>query len=1080
MRRRFAPLLSVLACLLQLFLMPASAAAQGTTARVVGTVTESSGGVLPGASVTAVNLATGWQREAITNEQGDYVIANVPVGSYSVAAALTGFKRVVRTPVSLDVDQTARVDLALEIGDVTETVEVQALTPLVNSETSSIGQVIGETQVRGLPLNGRNFIQLGLLVPGTTPGTPGANTVPSRQGGVAITANGQRTEQNNWMLDGIDNNASFGGLAVIVPSTEAIDQFRVETSNYSAEFGRAAGAIVNLQIKSGTNQFHGSAYSFLRNDAFDAQNFFDTQKSPLRYSQSGGSLGGPVLRNQTFFFANYEAQRVTRGATAGGLVPTEAMRRGDFSGLATIYDPATYDAATNTRQPFANNQIPAGRLNPIAQRLLAAYPLPNTADPARNFVRQVSNKDDGDQWHLRVDHRLSPSNTLMGRVSYYNTDAANFSALPTNGDTQANRHRGGVGQWTWVGGNLVNELRAGGNHYNFAYYHETSGQDLLQSLGLPFLATDARLNGFPGLSVSGMAALGGNTAVPLDRTENTFQILDSVTWVLGDHSLKMGGGFRWYHGINYQPQRARGQYNFTGVFTAQAGRSYANGFADFLLGLPAQQQLLNPDGLTPNEPKNDQLNLFVQDDWKLLPNVTVNAGVRYEYSGAWTEANNRWGAFDLATGQVVYAKDYDLPSTIPFPSRVAADNVLQRATNLFSPRIGVAWRPFGDGETVVRGAYGYFWSQPTGQDFVNTSLQIPPGLIVDNQSSGSVVPTLSLGQFGFASGGTTQLPTVPSFIAAPYDSRRNPHIQQWNVGIERQLGSTMAASISYVGNRGTDFQESYQANYALPPAAGAIQARRLYPAFGAITLAASDGWSSYHSMQVKVERRFSQGLGMLAAYTWAKAMDQHGGEAEQGGGIQNPTNRAASRGLAGFDLRHRFSVAVNYDLPFGAGQRYAQDGLVSLLAGGWHTSTIVAVRSGFPFSVTASGDTANAGAGTVFANLNGDNHGNLPSGEQTIDRWFNTAAFSAPDPFTFGTAGRNILTGPGAATVDFSVTRDFRLGGERRLQFRAEAFNLFNRVNLGRPNSTVGTAAFGTIRAASAAREMQFALKYLF
>ena len=290
----------------------------------------------------------------------------MPIGRYEVAAELTGFKRVVQSPVPLDVDQVARVDFSLSLGDIAETVNVVSERPVVNSETSSIGQIIDEKQVRGLPLNGRNFIQLGLLVPGTTEGPPGAGTVPSRQGGVAISANGQRTDQNNWMLDGIDNNALFFGLAVIVPSTEAIEQFRVETSNYSAEFGRAAGAVVNLQIKSGTNRFSGVAYEFLRNDAFDAKNFFDTEKAPLRFSQFGGSLGGPIMKDKAFFFGNFEGRRVKRGQTVGGVVPTAAQRRGDFSGQATIFDPSTYDAATNRRQPFANNQIPASRINPIS------------------------------------------------------------------------------------------------------------------------------------------------------------------------------------------------------------------------------------------------------------------------------------------------------------------------------------------------------------------------------------------------------------------------------------------------------------------------------------------------------------------------------------------------------------------------------------------------------------------------------------------------------------------------------------------------------------------------------------------
>ena len=1080
-----ASLAAILAVAFGFGLGPVPTLAQGITGRIVGTITEVTGAVIPGATVVALNVETNARREVITNERGDFVIANLPIGAYEVSAEIAGFKRAVRAPVPLAVDQTARVNIALELGAITETVQVTGAAPLVNSETSSLGQVIEAQQIRELPLNGRNFVQLGLLVPGTTEGPPAADTVRSRQGGVSITANGQRENQNNWMLDGIDNNAAFFGLAVIVPSTEAIEQFKVETSNYSAEFGRAAGAVVNLQIRSGTNRFHGSLYEFLRNDAFDAKGFFDAEKPPLRFNQFGASVGGPIARDHAFFFFNYEGKRERRGQTVGTNVPTLAMRNGDFSGLPTIFDPATYNPATNTRQPFPGNQIPADRINPIARRILAAYPAPNSSDPAQNFNRQVTNVDDGDQVHVRGDYRLDDRHTFMGRYSHYDTDNEEPGALPTTGSFQTNRHRGGVLQYTWIpSGRVINEFRVGGNRYNFGFFHETSGDDVASSLGLPFIAGDPRLAGFPGVGLSGMGALGGNTAIPLERIEDTIQVANSLTWIRGDHALKFGGDARWYHGTNFQPQRARGQYSFTGVFTGEVGRAYRNGVGDLLLGLPALQQLLNPEGLTPNEPQNTRWTLYVQDDWKVSSNLTLNLGLRYERDGAWTEANNRFGVFDPATGEVVYARDYDIPFTIPFPHRFHDDNIMQDATNGWSPRLGVAWRPFGTPDTVVRGAYGIFWSQTTGQDFINTSLQVPPGLIVDEQRSGSVVPTNQLGVFSIGGDPSTMIPTVPSFIVIPFRQHENPYVQQWNVGVERQLGAQMAMSVSYVGNVARQLQRRYELNAALPPAPGPIQSRRPYPSFGRISLVDSGGESNYNALQVRAERRFSDGLSFLGAYTWSKAIDTHGGEAEsRGGGIQDPSNFEASRGLSGFDLRHRFSFSFTYELPFGPGRRFLSDAnlLLSTLVGGWHTSGVVTMRSGYPFSPVVSGDTANADAGTVRPDLVGENHGNLPSDEQTIDRWFDTSAFVRPAPFTFGTAGRNILIGPGLATVDLSVAREFLIRGTHRLQFRGEFFNLLNRANFGLPNSTVGTTAYGTIRStATGAREIQFALKYLF
>ena len=769
--------------------------AQSNTARLVGTVKDSSGAVLPGVSIQASSLETGLSRTVTTNDLGDYVITNLPVGRYEVTAELSGFKRLKQGPLQLLVTQTARIDLTLEIGQISETVTAESTAPIIDTETNTLGSVIDETQMKEIPLNGRNFIQLGHLVPGTTTGPPAATTVRTRQGGVSLTANGQRQDQNNWLLDGVDNNAQFFGMVVIVPSVDAIREFKVQTSNYSAEFGRSAGAVVSLETKSGTNRFSGTAYEFLRNDVLDAAEFFAARdaagqkiKAPLTFNQFGASFGGPILKDRTFFFANYEGKRVRRGKTVGSFVPTAAMREGNYAGLPTLYDPLTYSAATGLRQPFPENRIPANRIFPASKAMLTYIPEPNNADPSRNFVRVVSDRDDGNQYHIRGDHRFSSKQWITGRFSYYDTDNVTGFAFPLDADVLLNRHRSVVLQHTYtLSPRVINEFRLGGTRYHFIYNHETAGEPYTEKFGLPSAAPNSQIDGFPDTRITGLARLGGNAAVPLDRIENTINLIDNINWVQGNHSVKIGGEIRSYRTKNYQPQWGRGRYTFTGVFTAQAGGRYSDGFADFLLGFPAGQNLLNTTGLDAQRPQNWRQTLYVQDDWKIWPRLTLNIGLRYERDGAWTDAHDRTALFDATRGEVVYARDWDISIPIPFPHRFGDSNNIVDTTHGWAPRAGFAWSPFGS-SFVIRGGYGVFWSLNTAQSMINTGF-IPPGLIQDLQTSGSIVPAIIFGQSAFGSDPSMLLPAQPSFTALPFGLRKNPYTQQWNLTVEKELGA---------------------------------------------------------------------------------------------------------------------------------------------------------------------------------------------------------------------------------------------------------------------------------------------------
>lgn len=1072
-----------------LFSLAAAVAYSQTTAGIVGSVRDQSGSIMPNVTVTITDTNTNVSRSVTSDAAGDYVATNLGVGEYQISAESPGFKRFVRKPVTLEVSQTARVDIALQPGEVTETITVSGTAPLIESERSSIGNVIDNKTIVDLPLNGRNFIRLGSLAPGTTRGAPGNGTVASRQGGEVLTVNGQRAGYNNYLLDGIDNNETNLGLAVIIPSVDAIQEFRLQTANYSAEFGRAAGAVVNLATRSGGNSVHGAAYEFLRNDVLDARNTFAPSKNPLRQNQFGVSIGGPVVlpswnfkrplydgRNRTFFFANYEGLRLRQGFTSGSVVPTGAQRAGDFSGSATLYDPLRLDAA-GARLPFPQNKIPASRINPVSARILGVYPLPNSNDPARNYIQGLSAPTDGDQWTLRMDHTITTQDQIMLRLSRPNSDIGSPS-ITYNGTVTQNRPRGGAIAYTRIfSPTIVNDFRFGAQRYEFNLLPEGLGTDFPSQLGLPTFGASASDLHYPAINISNINSPGSaGASLPVLRAENTFQWIDSFSLILGRHSLKFGGDLRIFQFNNSQPQAVSGAYTFSGAFTGRIGSQYANGFGDFLLGLPAQQQILNETGYSPSYIRNKRLNLFIQDDFQVTRKLTLNYGLRWERDGSWTEKYDRWAYFDFTSGQTVYPKTAQIGFTsFPYPFRFDDIRSLKKPSNLaFAPRFGFAFRPFADGTTVIRAAYGVFQGQPTLNPLNNAALTPPPYLLRQTVTSGSTTPSLTFGVFPGTSA-SSLLPMNPSFFTLNPNSYRNGYVQQWNFGIERELPLAIALKTSYVGSKGTHLDMRSEGNPAWPPGPGAVQTRRLYPRFGSITNSTSNGFSTYHALQVSAERRFSRGFEFLAGYTYSKSLDlvsEWGGLSNENFLPQNPFNWSQDKGRSSTDLRQRFTLSAIYQTP-----RVSTNSLLNGVIGNWQLSGLLTLQTGFPFTVLVPGDIPNIGQSTASerANLSGNPRVSSPS----PDRWFNTAAFSLPAAYTFGNAGRNILDGPGLRSLDFSLMKLIPITEGQRLQFRAEFFNFPNHPNYGLPNASVGNTAIGTIRSADA-RVIQFGLKYLF
>jgi hypothetical protein len=1065
--------LTLVACLL-----PRAAAAQAVTGTLLGTVTDATGAVLPGATVTVTNTETGFSRTLTADASGEYAAPSIPTGTYSVAAELSGFKSVQMSNVRVGVDQRVRIDLKLEVGDMAESVTIEASTPLVQTSSSELGTTVEEEQIKTLPLNGRNFVSLTRGVPGVLRGNPGANIDGAGslawRASASFSANGQRARDNNYMLDGVDNNETWLQTVVIFPSVDALDEFKLQTSTYSAEFGRSLGGVVNLQIKSGSNQLRGSAFEFHRDDKFDANNFFNNRagraKPDFKQDQFGFTLGGPIFKDRTFFFGDYQGMRIEQGQTYLSTVPSLKMRAGDFSEVnRVIYNPAT-------GQPFAGNIIPQTLWDPAASNILdQLYPAPNTAGRVGgngqiidNYLINPTLEREDDQFDIKVDHNLSSNNRFFTRYSYQKTHRLLPATLEhgdagnTFGAGDGNIHANGLAfnDSHTISDRWLNEFRFGWTSIEFFMTPIDFGDNLASQMGIPGVNISDVTSAMSQIVFqnNGARNLGSNGNQPLITNQNDFQLFDNVTWLKGRHTVKVGGSatFRSREILNADiiVGAFRFHQNQTSNCAGQPSTCVPNastGFdvASFLLGYAREKDRRLFDSSTYTE-KRPEFSVYVQDDFRVGHKFTVNAGLRWDLYEPWIEVDDRQSNFDESTGKFVVAS----PDAVINGVEVGRHLQTYSKTN-FGPRFGFAYDLDGSGRTVVRGGYGIFWNFTPGGTS-SSKAQNPPFLQATTLTTEfGVDQTLSTGfppppgvDPNRAPAGTTRSIFDTNF--------RDGYAHNFNLNIQRQLGTNYMVEVAYAGSKGRDMMAKVNPNQA-PPVVGVTNSNinrpyaTISPLLRTLGQAKAIGFVDYNGLLVKFQRRFANNFSFLNAYTWGKAIDINSDNDGEVSFANVYDIERYHRGPADYDVTHTFSSSTIYEFPW-ARERWF---------GGWQLNGIVFLRSGLPFTVEQT--TGVASTGTV----NRPNRicdGKLDN--PTIDRWFDTSCFVPPSDTTgtYGNSGRNILRGPGQFNIDASLIKRTRFG-RYNTEIRIEAFNLLNhpQFNAIPNNRQIGNASVGRI-----------------
>ena len=1072
-------------------LLAGAAFSQTASSLIQGIVTDNSGAVVPQARISAVMTGTDATYTTVTNADGNFVLPSVRPGVYSIAAEHPSFRKALRSGVLIEINQRARVDLVLQVGDVKETVSVSADTTTVDTFSASINEVVDSRRIVDLPLNGRQALQLQALLPGAIVATGGQPaSLIALNTNLAFAINGSRASASSYSLDGGLNMDMYNNLPTAFPNPDALQEFSILENNYSAAYGRDAGAVVNMVTKSGSNDYHGTVYEFLRNDVLNTRNFFAVGKPPLRKNQFGANLGGPIVHDRTFLFLAYEGNRERRGITnSGSVVPTALERQGDFSQTKLpagryIGDPNTVTPANLNGTPFPNNIIPAGRLDPVALKFASDFlPLPNSAGNTLSYNLSIPYTDD--QFVGRFDHNLSDRSRLMLRYFYDDNRYLNNDALlafnsaydwATHSATLSHTFTlspttNNIATFTFNRNTFIRSPLATGPDKNWASLGCVSCVELHPTA----IPTDWNI------SVNNGVGIRSSTAF-FSYMQN-FQFIDTLSKSVGNHLFTMGGD------IAKVRRNGREYFDSAPVFSFDGSRSGStSGYADFFLGVPlnvVQNTILQSwtGKWTPA--------LYFQDDWKISRRLTLNLGVRWSPFLTVTEKNNRLAAFRPGEQSKIYPT---APTGLVFPGDAGIDTgIVPPRWNHFEPRFGFAWDPFGDGKTSVRGGYGVFFDtlrlvaingQPTRQPFsVGTTLSNPFSLSNPYLGNQNIVSALLSYVQGVPPGATNYQFLSPVTANSIDPNFTTGYMQQWNFNVQRDLWKGLVVTGAYVGSKGTKFQILEQANPApyIPgqSTAGNIDARRIHQPFGLIEQLEANGNSTYHSFQLSWKKRFAAGYSILGSYVFSKFIDMvaddgHGATSPSG---TDPFNWFYDRGISDYNVTHRFVTSFIWEVPIlrnGRGWRRA-------VLGGWQLNGIVTLQSGAPFSVIAGTNRSLTGGAGDRADLLGPvaTYGGRPRG-QFIQKYFDTSMFALPALGTYGTAGRNILTGPGLANFDAAAFKNFRVTERKTFEFRWEVFNTLNRPNFGNPTGSFTSPNFGRITTAKDPRIMQAALKFIF
>ncbi len=1043
-------------------LLSAGLQAQTLRGRIGGYVVDENDSPVVGATVRVVEVATNRERRTASDPQGDFLVAHLLPGRYRLEVASPGYQQQARELVLLT-NQELRVQVPLVTGQRQEEIVVTASRSVLRTEAAAVGGVIENHLVRGLPLDGRNFLELSLLLPGVAPAAQGS--AASVRGDVAFNVNGAREDSNNYLLDGVYNgDPKLNGFAVNA-GVDAIQEFELAAGNYDASFGRNAGGQVNVVTARGGNQWHGSTYYFLRNAGLDARNFFAPPSEPdpkYQRHQFGASLGGPIAREQTFVFADFESLRLREGITRTTNVPTAAERAGDFSMSANPpIDPSSGMPLT---------YIPGFYQHPVGQAIANLYPLPNRDTPGQNYASSPTARDRNDQFDARIDQAVGLSGELAVRYSFADSTRHNpfsgpsFPTVPGFGvDVMRRAQNLMLSETHSITPNWINEVRGGFNRVSNASRHENYGTSLNSQVGLPELSDNPRDFGLSYITLAGYSALGDDYNNPQHSVTNTYQLLDNMTHAVGDHLVKFGFDVRHTQQNAFRDIQSRGLLNFVGLT--------GNPVADLLLGLPGVTggaTLDNPQYL-----RTTSFNFFVNDSWRIHETLTLSAGVRYEYNSPPVDKYDRANTYDLATGALVPVGSGDIPR-----AGYLADK------NNWAPRLGLAWRP-GNGSTVLRAGYGFYYDQSAlapGEGLYFNPPYYDFRLLVSPPILGLPGNPLTL---------TDPFPAAfpysapPSALAFQRDLK-TPYIQHWSFSVQQQLGENRVVEIGYVGSKGTKQIAARDINQPQP--SPVTPNYRPNPLFADVTQIESRSNSSYHALQARFQQYLTAGTSVLASYTFGKSIDDASSFFSSAGDPSFPQdsyNISAERGRSNFDVRHRLTFSYSWDLPFGRGRRWGnQGGVAAAILGGWQTFGIWTFQSGRPFTVALLSeiDNSNTGRANLGFGANDRPHliGEAALDDPTPERWFNTGAFVMPAFGTFGSSGRNILDGPGLQNVNASLLREFSVTEGTGIQFRAEAFNLFNRANFDLPDIFYGSPTFGRITSANSPRRIQFGLKMLF